>query len=378
MERIGIIASGQHVDVENWDWSVEDMVFFTVRDTLRDNGLTLDDIDTVVQAGDDVMDGIAINHVYTIEPAGAFMKEESKVETDGAWGAMYAMARLRTGKFRTAMIVAQSKASQVGRSAFSGISADPFYLRPVGADSDSIAALQAGYFSGRSGATEEDFANVAVKNRGQGKRNSRALQDETGDFSTADVLGAPPIATPLTELSASRAVDGCVVSILATESYIKEKGLSAAYLTGVGFTNDAYYPTFRELDKVRSAEEAAKIAYRMAGTSPENIDMAELHETYAHQELMLYEALGFCPAGDASQLIRDGRTKLGGDLPVNASGGALCGNIIYGSGLQRLNEAALQVMGKAGDVQVPGAKTAVAHSQAGLAMQANIVFVVES
>lgn len=378
MERIGIIATGQHVHVENWDWSVEDMVFFTVRDTLRDNGLTLDDIDTIVQAGDDVMDGIAINHVYTIEPAGAFMKEESKVETDGAWGAMYAMARLRTGKFRTAMVVAQSKASQVGRSAFTGISADPFYLRPVGADGDSLAAIQAGYFSGRSGATEEDFAAVAVKNRGHGKRNSRALSEEAGDYSAADVLGAPPIATPLTELSASRAVDGCVVSILATESYIKEKGLSAAYLTGVGFTNDAYYPTFRELDKIRSAEEAAKIAFRMAGTSPENVDLAEVQENYAHQELMLYEALGLCAPGEATKLIKEGRTGLGGDLPVNVSGGTLCGHIIYGSGLQRLNEAALQVMGKAGEVQVKGAKTALSHAQAGLAMQSNIVFVVES
>lgn len=378
MERIGIIASGQRVAVENWDESPEDLVFFTVKQTLNENNLTLDDIDTVVQAGDDVMDGIAINHVYLIEPAGAFMKEESKVESDGAWATMYAMARLRTGKFRTAMIVAQSKASQVGRSAFSGISADPFYMRPVGVDGDGIAAIQSQYFAQRSGATEEDFARVAVKNRSQGAKNPRALEEETGDFSVADVLGAPPIATPLTELSASRAVDGCIVTILATESYIKEKSLQAAYLTGVGFTNDAYYPTFRELDKIRSAQEAAKIALRMAGTSSENIDLVELHENYAHQELMLYEALGFCAPGEAPKLIADGRTQLGGDLPVNVSGGTLCGHIVYGSGLQRLNEAALQVMGKAGPVQVPGAKTAIAHSQAGLAMQSNIVYIVES
>ncbi len=378
MERIGIIGTGQRMAVENWDESVEDLVFFTVRDTLQSHGLTLEEIDTVVQAGDDIMDGIAINHVYTIEPAGALMKEESKVETDGAWAAMYAMARLRTGKFRTAMIVAFSKASQVGRSAFSGMSADPFYLRPVGADADSIAAIQAAYFAQRSGATHEDFARVAVKNRGQGLLSPRALQDEAGTFTVADVLQAPPIATPLTSLSASRAVDGCIVSILATESYIKEKQLSAAYLTGVGFTSDAYYPTYRELHSVKSAELAAGIAYRMAGTAPERVHLAEVHENYAHQELMLYEALGFCAKGQAATLLSEGTTTAGGRLPVNVSGGALCGSIIYASGLQRLNEAALQVTGRAGTVQVNGAKTAVAHAQAGLAMQSNIVFVVEA
>ena len=93
---------------------------------------------------------------------------------------------------------------------------------------------------------------------------------------------------------------------------------------------------------------------------------------------MLYEARGLCAEGAAARMIAEGRTKAGGDLPVNLSGGTLCGNIIYASGLQRLNEAALQVMGKAGEVQVPGAKTAIAHSQGGLAMQTNIVYVVES
>src|SRR5690349_19279452 len=143
--RVGIIGHAIQIEPENLDQSVEDLVFVTVKKALRDSNLTIEEVETIVQAGDDILDGIAINHVYTVEPAGSFLKDESKVERDGAWAVHYAMARLLSGKFKTAMVVAFSKGSQCGLSAFSGMSADPFYLRPVGADSHSIAGLQANY-----------------------------------------------------------------------------------------------------------------------------------------------------------------------------------------------------------------------------------------
>ncbi len=376
--RIGIIGHGTTLERENLDQSTEDLVFFSVKNALNKNGMTLDDIDTIIQAGDDAMDGIAINHVYTVEPAGAFLKEESKVERDGAWAVHYAMARLMSGKFRTAMVVAFSKGSQIEDSAFSGLNADPFYLRPIGVDNHTIAAIQSGYYSERSGATAEDFASVAVKNRKAGIDNSRVMPGEAGDFSTSDIMGATPIASPITELSAARTGDGAVVMFLATEDYIKEKQLEATWITGVGYISDAYYPTYRDLSRIKSAEEAAKIAYRMAGTSPEAIDFAEVHELYAHQELMLYESLGLCNEGDALKYLREGRTAAGGDLPVNASGGVLCGNIVYASGLARLAETDLQLRGLAGKQQLKDAKRGLVHSQAGLAMQSNIVYVVEA
>ncbi|HMX57388.1 MAG TPA: hypothetical protein PKE49_12740, partial [Leptospiraceae bacterium] len=90
--RIGVIGHGISIERENLDQSTEDLVFVTVKKALRETGLTIEEIDTIVQAGDDIMDGIAINHVYTVEPAGSFLKDESKVERDGAWAVHYAMA----------------------------------------------------------------------------------------------------------------------------------------------------------------------------------------------------------------------------------------------------------------------------------------------
>lgn len=376
--RIGVIGQGVFIERENLDQSIEDLVFESVSSVLKSTGLSIGEIDTVVQAGDDIMDGIAINHVYTIEPAGALFKEESKVERDGAWAVHYAIARLLTGKFRTAMVVAFSKGSQLSYSAFSGMSADPFYLRPVGADAYTIGALQAQFYMQRSGATREDLAGVAVKNRAQGKGNPRSMPGEAGDVDAQAVLSARPIAEPLTELSAARTGDGCTVMILAREDYVQEKQLNVPFITGVGFVSDAYYPTYRDLSRIKSAEVAAATAYKMAGCAPGKADLAEVHDLFAHQELMLYEALGFCPEGDAVVWLKEGRTRRNGQLPVNPSGGVLCGNVVYAAGLTRMAEAALQLRGQAGDQQVPGAKRAIVHAQGGLAMQANIVYVMEA
>ncbi len=370
--RIGIIGHAIHIERENLDWAVEDTVFYTTRKVLESAGLDVSEIGTVIQSGDDVADGMAIQHVQTIEPAGAFLKEESKVERDGAWAVHYAIARLLSGKFQTALVLGFSKGTQCGLSAFSGMCADPFYLRPVGADSNTIAAIQAGFFSARTGLNEMHFASVAKKNRKNGMKNSRVMAGEAGDFSIEDILASPKIATPITELSTGRTGDGCVALILATEEFIKERKMKASFITGMGLISDAYYPTYRDLSRVKSAEVAAQSAYKMAGIQPDKIDVAEVHESYVHQELMLYESLGFTQEGKSQEFLENPK------FPVNPSGGVTCGNIIYGSGLARLMEASLQVSGQAGESQVKGAKLAVSHAQAGLAMQSNIVYVVEA
>ncbi|HMZ35842.1 MAG: thiolase family protein [Leptospirales bacterium] len=376
--RIGVIGHGISIERENLDQSTEDLVFVTVKKALRETGLTIEEIDTIVQAGDDIMDGIAINHVYTVEPAGSFLKDESKVERDGAWAVHYAMARLLSGKFRTAMVVAFSKASQCTYSAFSGMSADPFYLRPVGADGDSIAALQANYFMQRTGATEADLAQVARKNRANGSANqSRTMEGETKDFSIDEILKSARIATPITRLTAAYPGDGCVVMILATEEYVKEKKRNAAWIIGVGLSGDAYYPTYRNLSELKHVGLAANKALEMSGRKIGDVNIFELQENYAHQELMLCEALGIAPAGSPQKALNDGAFDRSSGKPVNASGGALSGGIIYASGLARLMEASLQVTGQAGPSQVPGAKTALVSAQAGLGIQSSIIYVVE-
>ena len=92
------------------------------------------------------------------------------------------------------------------------------------------------------------------------------------------------------------------------------------------------------------------------------LDVAELYNAFSIQEIIEYEALGFCEKGKGAELIRNGVTTMQGQLPVCPSGGVLCTNPIGASGLIRVAEAALQVMGKAEKRQVPGVRKALAHS----------------
>jgi acetyl-CoA C-acetyltransferase len=103
--------------------------------------------------------------------------------------------------------------------------------------------------------------------------------------------------------------------------------------------------------------------------------VAEICEPFASQELLWYEELGFCDEGEAGKFFDQGIPQMGGDLPVNPSGGVLSTNPYVARGLIRIGEAALQLMGQAGEHQVPKAKTALAHSVHGLAGQFHSVVI---
>jgi acetyl-CoA C-acetyltransferase len=126
---------------------------------------------------------------------------------------------------------------------------------------------------------------------------------------------------------------------------------------------------FAGMDKVNPAAGAVAAAalWRAAGiTDPlAEIDAAEIYVPFSWFEPMWLENLGFAAPGDGWRLVEAGETGLGGRLPVNPSGGVLCSNPIGASGMLRFAEAALQVMGKAGDHQVPGARVALGHAYGG-------------
>ncbi|MDR7539130.1 MAG: thiolase family protein, partial [Armatimonadota bacterium] len=118
----------------------------------------------------------------------------------------------------------------------------------------------------------------------------------------------------------------------------------------------------RRLVTMRTLRDAAHEAYRQAGiVDPlRQLDAAELYEPVSYSELAWYEALGFCGDGEAGRLIDEGTTLIDGELPVNPSGGVLSTNPVGASGVIRVAEAAMQVMGRAGEHQVPGVQTALA------------------
>jgi acetyl-CoA C-acetyltransferase len=118
---------------------------------------------------------------------------------------------------------------------------------------------------------------------------------------------------------------------------------------------------------MRSQINATERLYKMAGiTHPrKELDVAEIYEVASWAELAMYENLGFCRRGEAGRMIDQGVTEMGGELPVNPSGGVLCTNCIGATAMIRVAEAAVQVMGKGGKRQVDNVKTALATGYGG-------------
>lgn len=387
MKKVAIVGSAQTIhERRKADQNVEEMIFETVTALLEKTGLKTTDVEMVIGAGDDVMDGRSISNVFTAEYAGAFMKEESKVEDDGAFAACYAYMRIAAGAFDTILVYGYSKASDSSPQHYSGMIADPFYLRPLGIEAITAAALQAQCYFQKYGVTEEHAALVAVKNRKAAMNNPHA--QISGNYTVDDVMRSPMIASPIKRLDASPITDGCCAMLLMSEDAVQRYGLKPAWIRGVGFCTDTHYLGHRDLTAIESAHSAAARAYKMAGiTAPrQEIDVAEIHEPFSFQELMLIEAFGFCEKGEAGDFVSSGVTRATGALPVNLSGGALSANPIFAAGLIRLAEAASQITGqRAGQLPQPRAvaravepRTALAHATSGLALQSNIVYVLGS
>lgn len=376
LRKVAVVGSGQKASRENYrDAFMADLAKEAVESALESLGLTIDDIDTLVDCSCDMIDGRSISNVFSVEACGGHMKEETKVEGDGSQAVYYAAMRVMAGTYDTAIVVSYSKTSESEPHYYTGLMSEPFYMTPMGLDYLSVSALQADAYAGRFGVSPEQAALVAVKNIRNAMNNPNAQRK--AELEVGDVLNARTMSTPLSEWDICPSSDGAAAVVLAAEGLAEKLTERPAWITGIGLCGDRYYPGHRDLAVLTSARKAAEQAYRGAGIKDpvKDLDVAEISEISSYYELMLYEALGFCEEGKGAELIESGDTGMGGSLPVNPSGGCLSSNPWLVSGLTRVAEAAMQVSGTAGDHQVEGAETALAHGADGMACQTNTVLI---
>jgi acetyl-CoA C-acetyltransferase len=378
MEEVAVVgwAQTRHERAKTAD-TQQSMIFDVVTRALRSCSMTIRDIDVVVDAGSDFLDGRSTSNCATVDAMGAHFKEESKVAGDGLLAAIYAHLRVASGLFSSALVVAYGKSSEGSLLDQTRAMADPFYLRPLGLDALSAGALQARAYMEHYGVADEAPAKVAVKNRSAGAANPNAQLRHPESLD--EVLSNGYLVAPIRRLEACPVTDGACAVVLVDWATAQTLGVRPAWITGVGHTQDAYYPGSRELHRAASSRRASRRAREMAGIFDPfaELDVIELTEYYAYQELMLYEALGLCGDGEGAELLDSGETAQGGRTPVNPSGGALCANPLVATGLVWLAEAAAQVSNRAGDLQVDGAERALAHATGGFAMQSAATMVLE-
>lgn len=212
----------------------------------------------------------------------------------------------------------------------------------------------------RTGATPEDFAAVSVKQRAAGALNPHA---QFRDPVTADdVMESRMIADPLRLLMCSPIGDGAAALVLMSEEAALRKAVMPVHVRACVLRSGR---GSEEVD-APAVTVAARAAYEAAGIGPEDIDVAEIHDAAAPAELDLTEQLMFCGRGEAVSLLRSGRTRLGGAMPINPSGGLLSrGHPIGATGAAQLVELADQLRGRAGKRQRDGARIALAENGGG-------------
>jgi acetyl-CoA C-acetyltransferase len=377
MSKVGIISWAQTEFKERReDVHRGELVYQVSKEVLEKAKIDIKDVDSVISASCDTVDGISISNAFVAEAMGAFMKEESKVEQDGIYALMYAYHRLLIGHWRTALVVAHGKTSDAGEAFYSNMSCDPFLLRPLGLEQISAAALQAQVYCDKYKVSEKDAAKVVIKNRKNGALNKYAQLKSP--VTLDEVMNSPYLASPIKKLDSPAYSDGAAAVLLATEEFAKSVCKNPVWIEGVGFYQDVYYPGYKDLSKSISCQLAAKKAYSEAGIKEplKEIDFAEISENFSFYELMLYENLFLCKEGEGKKLIQDGITEIDGKFPVNPSGGTLCANSIMVAGLVRIIEAVRQLTNSADAHQLKkDLKKALVHGTDGLFLQSNIVFV---
>jgi acetyl-CoA C-acetyltransferase len=366
-ERAAVLGTGQtHHRSKRTDVSIAGLCREAVDRALIDADVDLADIDAVVLGkAPDLFEGVMMPELYLADALGATGKPLLRVHTAGSVGgstANVAASLVQAGVHRRVLAVAFEKQSE--SNAMWALSIHPPFSVPVGAGAGGYFAPHVRSYIRRSGAPEHIGVLVAVKDRRNGAKNEFAHLRQP-DITPDSVRASTMLWDPIRYDETCPSSDGAAAVVLGDEA--AAAGRTVAWIHATAMRTE---PTmFAERDQVnpRAGQDAAAALWRAAGiTDPlAQIDAAEIYVPFSWFEPMWLENLGFAEPGQGWKLTEAGDTELGGRLPVNPSGGVLSSNPIGASGMLRFAEAAMQVMGRAGEHQVDGARTALGHANGG-------------
>jgi acetyl-CoA acetyltransferase len=299
-------------------------------------GITKDDVDFICSGSTDYLIGGPFSFVMALDAVGVWPpRSESHVEMDGAFALYEAWVLLQEGEIDAALVYSFGRSSLGDLREILALQLDPYYLAPLWPDPISLAALQARALIDAGKATEADFADP----------NAQVALDVSADT----LLGDDYVVSPLRRHALPPITDGAAAIVLAAGDKAARWSEHPVWITGFDHRMESHSLGARDLTSSPSTAKAAEVA----GVADGPVDVAEIHAPYAHQEIIVKQALG-----------------LGDDVAINPSGGPLAANPLMSAGLIRIGEAAARIA--SGD-----ARRAVAHATSGPCLQQNLVCVLE-
>jgi acetyl-CoA C-acetyltransferase len=338
-----------------------ELSFEATRMALDSAQFALKDIDVVcIGSAPDAFDGVHMKGEYLAHGAGGWHKPVMRSYVGGGTGVFAPIQgwyQVASGRADVALVVCEEKMSSARphpQGAFVTIF-DNITERPLQPNLVWIFALEMRRYMETYHIPKEQIALVAVKNKANALDHPCAQLGQA--IEVEDVLKSEVLAWPVQRLDISPTSDGACAVLLASEEKAKQITDRPVWIEGVGWNLDTAHWTDRDLAYPQYVENAARMAYQMAGiTDPRHeINIVEPYDPFTYKELHHLEGLLFCGKGEAPRLTADGVTKRTGDLPVCPSGGLLgVGNPIAAAGLMKIAEIFWQLRGEAGRRQVPG------------------------
>ena len=391
-KRVAVLGAGMH-EWGKWGRPFVEYGLAAARDALADAGLTWRDVQ-FVSGADTIRNGYpgfvaGATFAHALGWTGARVSSVYAACASGAAAIANARAQILAGLCDVALVVG---ADTTPKGFFAPVGGgdrkdDPDWLRfrLMGATNPTYFALYARRRMDRFGATEEDFAQVKVKNARHGLANPYARYRK--EVTVDEVLASPMVADPLRLLEICATSDGGAALVLSSLEFARRHAGGATPLVTIDAVSTVT-PTFPNTviempnfatDSAASSGAAggadvtgpagfrpsiAAASYAEAGIGPEDLSLAEVYDLSSALELDWYEDIGLCGEGEAEKLLRDGATSLGGRVPVNPSGGLSCfGEAIPAQAIAQVCECVWQLRGTATGHQVEGATVAVTANQ---------------
>jgi acetyl-CoA C-acetyltransferase len=357
---VAIVGVGHSKFGDRRDVNLPELAFEAAKPAFEDASLTSKDVDflSVGTAGgwyEEFLPAVVISEYLGLSGKGLVRCEAACAS--GSAAVATACNMITSGQSDVAMAIGIEKMSEIEvLTAMELIGRAGYYtweFHNFGMTFPGYYALYATAHMEKFGTTEKDLAEVAVKNHKYGAMNPDAHLQRA--ISVDDVLSSRVVAWPLKLYDCCPMSDGAAAVILASEDKAKTLTDSPVWIEGIGISSDTANVSKRsDFTGLHATVAASETAFKTANVSPDQIDVADVHDCFTIAELLAYEDLGFCKKGEGARMIEDGETEIGGRIPVNVDGGLKAkGHPIGATGASMIVGLTRQLRKQAGRCQAP-------------------------
>ena len=383
MEKVAIIGVGQSAFVRGYPGSIRELAFEGFKEAVENAKVSVGDIDASIICSAPEYDkqrspsGVLAEYLGLIPQPTCYLES---LCSSTSMGLRMAYSLVKSGLHDVVAVLGFQKMSEISSAESQermGRGADIQWESPFGTMMPAYYAMFAKAHMEKYGTTLDDMALVRVKAATYGPINEKALFRKPVTlemFTDPNHFMSGPVASPLRAGDCCANADGSSCLIVASEEKAKALSKKPVWIRGLGAASASVNMAGRDLvTGLAVARQASEQAYKMAGVTPKDIDVAEVHDCFTISEILAYEDLGFAKPGEGKELVKSKETYKEGSIPINVDGGLLSkGHPIGATGGSQIRTIVLQLRGDAGEMQVKDPEIGLVHNIGGVGLYGNV------